>query len=82
MHFRLPLQVRIFVHFVGPHRRVQLQPAGDGDDFLAIGYAARAGDARHGDALGAPQIRVGQFVPHCAQDIVQVGRSIPRLLSG
>ncbi len=61
MHFRLPLQIRILVHFVGPHGRVQLEAASDGDDFLAVRQAARADDARNGDALGAAQVRVGQF---------------------
>jgi hypothetical protein len=61
MHFRLPLQVRIFVHLVGPHRRVELQPAGDGNDFLAVGDAARSGDARDGNALGLAQIGVAKF---------------------
>ena len=40
MHFRLPLQVRILVHLVGPDGRVELEAAGDGDDFLAVGNAA------------------------------------------
>jgi hypothetical protein len=61
MHFRLPLQVRIFVHLVGPDRGVQLEAAGDGDDFLAVGYAAGSGDARDGDAFGFAEVGVGQF---------------------
>ena len=52
MHFGLPLQVRIFVHLVGPDGRVEFEAAGDGDDFLAVGDAACAGDAGNGDALG------------------------------
>jgi hypothetical protein len=59
MHFRLPLQVGIFVHFVRPDRRVELEAAGDRDDFLAVGNAAGASDARDGDALGAAQVGVG-----------------------
>jgi len=47
------------VHFVGPDRGVELEPTGDGDDFLAVGDAAGAGDARDGDALGAAEICVG-----------------------
>ena len=61
MHFRLPLQVRILVHLVGPDGRVQLQAAGDRDDFLAVRHAPRADDARHGDALGLAQMRFRQF---------------------
>ena len=61
MHFRLPLQVGIFVHLVGPHRCVQLEAAGDGDDFLAVGHAARPGYARHGDAFGFAKIFFSQF---------------------
>jgi len=61
MHFRLPLQVRIFVHLVGPDGSIQLEAAGDGDDFLAVGQAARAGNARHGDAFGLAKIRVAEF---------------------
>jgi hypothetical protein len=59
MHFRLPLQIRILVHLVGPDRRVELEPARDGDDFLAVWNAMRSDDARHGNALGFAQIRLG-----------------------
>src|SRR5579859_7033978 len=61
MHFRLPLQVRILVHLVGPDGRVEFEAAGDGDDFLAVGHAARADDARDGDAFGAAEVGVGEF---------------------
>ena len=61
MHFRLPLQIGILVHLIGPYRRVQLEAAGDGDDFLAVGYAPRADNARHGDALGLAKIGVRKF---------------------
>jgi hypothetical protein len=61
MHFRLPLQVRIFVHLVGPHRRVQLEPTCDGDDFLTVRQAASSRDTRNGDALGLSQVGVRQF---------------------
>ncbi len=56
MHFRLPLQVRIFVHLVGPHGSVQLQATRDGDNFLAVRHALRAHDTRHGDALGLADV--------------------------
>ena len=61
MHFRLPLQVGIFVHFVGPDGRVQLEAAGDGNDFLAVGHAARGHDAGYRNALGAAKVGGGQF---------------------
>src|SRR5262245_47357015 len=61
MHFRLPLQVGIFMHFVGPDGRVQLEPAGDADDFLAVGNAARSGDTRHTDAFSASEIVAGEL---------------------
>jgi hypothetical protein len=51
MHFRLPLQVRKFVHLVGPHRCIQLKAASDGDDFLPVGHAPRANYAWHGHAF-------------------------------
>ena len=51
MHFRLPLQVGILVHLVGPNRRVQFEAAGDGDDFLPVRDATRPHHARNRDAL-------------------------------
>ncbi len=59
MHFRLPLKVRIFVHFVRPDRRVEFEAANNFNFFLAIGNAPRANDSRHGDALGLAEICVG-----------------------
>ncbi len=61
MHFRLPLQVRIFVHLIRPNRCVQFEPAGDGNDFLAVRHAFCSNDAGHGHAFGAPNVCVGQF---------------------
>ena len=61
MHFRLPLQIRIFVHLVGPDGSVQLEATCDRDDFLAVGHAVRANDARHGDAFGFAKIFIGEF---------------------
>ncbi len=63
MYFRLPLQVRILVHLVGPDGRVQLEAAGNGDDFLAVGHAMCAHDARHSDALGFAEILFAQLGP-------------------
>src|SRR6266446_7932472 len=60
MHFRLPLQVGIFVHLVGPDGRVQLEATGDGDDFLAVGHAVRADNARNGDAFGLAHVFFGE----------------------
>ena len=56
MHLGLPLQVGIFVHFVRPDGSVQLEATCDRDDFLAVGHAVRANDARHGDAFGLAKI--------------------------
>src|SRR5260370_20011763 len=61
MQFGLRWEVGVFVHFVGPDRRVQLESASDGDNFLAVRHAMCAHDARHGDALGLAQICFGQF---------------------
>ncbi len=49
------------MHLVGPDGRVQLQPAGDGDHFLAVRNAPRAYHAWHGHALGFAQIRTREF---------------------
>ena len=61
MHLGLPLQVGIFVHFVRPDGSVQLEATCDRDDFLAVGHAVRANDARHGDAFGLAKIFIGEF---------------------
>src|SRR5712691_4357214 len=71
MHFALPLQIGILVHFTGPHRGIELETAGDGDHFLSVGDAANSGDARNLHALGAAEIAFAHFraagtTPNCA----------------
>src|SRR5271155_5595225 len=61
MYFRLPLQVREFVHLVGPDRRIQFEAAGDGDHFLAVGHAARPDYARYSYAFGFAQMFTGEL---------------------
>src|SRR5260370_838920 len=48
MHFHLPLQIREFVLLVGPHRRIQFEPADNRDYFLAVGHSAGTHVLRHG----------------------------------
>ncbi len=61
MHFALPLQIGILVHFTGPHRGIELEAAGDGDHFLSVGNAADSGDARNLHALGAAEVAFVHF---------------------
>src|SRR5258708_22478952 len=63
MHFRLPLQVRILVHLVGPHGRIQLEPTRDGNDFLAVWHAMRSNNPWHSDAFSLAHVTVAQFGP-------------------
>ncbi len=50
MHLHRPLEIRILVHLVRPHRRIQLQPAHHGNHFLPVRHAPHAGNQRNSHA--------------------------------
>ena len=50
VHLHRPLEIRILVHLVRPHRRIQLEPANNRNHFLPVRHAPHAGNQRHSHA--------------------------------